>query len=476
MGVAGGWSATTDVVVVGCGAAGASAAIEARACGAEVTVFERAAQGGGATALSGGHIYLGGGTPVQVACGVVDTAAAMYDYLVATSPDPDLVKLKLYCDGSVEHFDWLEANGVRFERSYYPGKHVLQPGNECLISTGNESVWPFRDIATPAPRGHKVAATQDGGRVIMRGLTAGVVASGARLETMVDVVGLITDESDRVVGVRVQRGAETFDVRAHLGVVLAGGGFVMNEEMVAEYSPVLTRGVYPLGPPSDDGTSINFGLAAGGVVTHMEAAFLSVTNYPPESLLKGIIVNRNGERFVAEDSYHGRTASLVAEQPDGIAYLILDDATFAQPEFGTMPFIDGWESVVEMERALAVPSGSLVHTLTDYNEHAKSGADPQLHKASEWLQPLLPPYAAFNLSLGKAAYCGFTLGGLVVSPDAEVLDSSGAPLPGLYAVGACASNIVQDGLGYCSGTSIGEGTFFGRRAGRHAAGRKVRAG
>jgi 3-oxo-5alpha-steroid 4-dehydrogenase len=467
--VGGDWKAATDVVVVGCGAAGAAAAIEARGSHAEVTVFEQAPEGGGATALSGGHIYLGGGTPVQVACGIADTAEAMYDYLVAVTPEPDLVKIRLYCDESIEHFHWLEAHGVAFDRSYFPGKHVLQPGRECLISTGNESVWPFREQAKPAPRGHKVAAEQDGGRVIMRGLAASVLGSGARLETTVAVTGLIVDDCGRVAGVRACRGEETVEVLARHGVVLAGGGFVMNPEMVAAYAPVLSRGVYPLGPASDDGASISFGLAAGGAVAHMDGAFLSATNYPPESLIKGIIVNRDGERFVAEDSYHGRTASLVAEQPDGIAYLILDDATFAQPEFGTMPFIDGWESVADMEGALGTPSGSLERTLADYNEHASVGADPLFRKASEWVQPLMAPYAAFDLSLGKAAYCGFTLGGLVVSPDGEVLRSDGVTVPGLYAVGACASNIVQDGQGYCSGTSIGEGTFFGRRAGRHVA-------
>jgi 3-oxo-5alpha-steroid 4-dehydrogenase len=461
------WHDATDVVIVGCGAGGASAAIEARASGAEVTVFERAAQGGGATALSGGHIYLGGGTPVQEACGFNDTADDMYDYLVAVSPDPDPVKLRRYCDGSVEHFAWLEAHGVAFDRSYYPGKHVLQPGRECLIWTGNEQVWPFRDLAKPAPRGHKVAAEGDGGRVIMRGLIASAVASGARVVTEVNVTELVIDAAGGVVGVQARRHGETRTVAARLGVVLAGGGFVMNPDLVAEHVPVLAAPVYPLGAPSDDGSSILLGCSAGGTLAHMDGAFLSATNYPPERLLKGVIVNRAGQRFVAEDSYHGRTAAIVSEQPGGTAYLILDEATFAQPEFGTLPFIDGWESVEAMETALGVPSGSLARTLADYNRDAARGLDPVFGKAAEWLQPLQAPYAAFDLSLGRAAFCGFTLGGLATSVDGEVLNHDRAPVPGLYAVGACASNIVQDGAGYCSGTSIGEATFFGRRAGRH---------
>ena len=73
-----GWDDEADVVIVGLGAAGASAAIEARRGSADVLVLERASGGGGASAIAGGHLYLGGGTPVQKACGFEDTAEEMY--------------------------------------------------------------------------------------------------------------------------------------------------------------------------------------------------------------------------------------------------------------------------------------------------------------------------------------------------------------------------------------------------------------
>jgi predicted oxidoreductase len=66
-------------------------------------------------------------------------------------------------------------------------------------------------------------------------------------------------------------------------------------------------------------------------------------------------------------------------------------------------------------------------------------------------------------------YSGFTMGGLDVSIDGQVLRADGSVVPGLYAAGACASNIAHDGKGYASGTQLGEGSFFGRRAGAHAA-------
>src|ERR1700744_3970127 len=80
------WDEAADVVVVGFGGAGASAAIEARRHGVDVLVVERASGGGGATGIAGGHVYLGGGTPVQIACGFEETADERYKYLETLPP------------------------------------------------------------------------------------------------------------------------------------------------------------------------------------------------------------------------------------------------------------------------------------------------------------------------------------------------------------------------------------------------------
>jgi predicted oxidoreductase len=112
----------------------------------------------------------------------------------------------------------------------------------------------------------------------------------------------------------------------------------------------------------------------------------------------------------------------------------------------------------------------LAATLRRYSEYAARGEDPDFHKAPEWLAPQLAgPWGAFDLSLGKALYAGFTIGGLRTSVDGQVRRPDGTVIPGLYAAGACAVNIAQDGKGYSSGTQLGEASFFGRRAGRHAA-------
>jgi succinate dehydrogenase/fumarate reductase flavoprotein subunit len=459
-----------DVVVVGFGVAGACAAIDARAAGASVLVVERASGPGGTSAMAGGHFYLGAGTPVQEAVGYHDTVGAMREYLIAVTPEPDVEKIDAYCEGSVELFHWLEAHGIEFDRSYYPDKHVLQPGRECLIWSGNENVWPFRERAAPAPRGHKVATEGDGGPAIVAALSAAALAAGAEVRYDTTVTGLV-QEDGRVVGVETRSFGEHGTRRARLGVILCAGGFVMNRDMVAEHTPALADPVIPVGTPGDDGSGIELGRAAGGALAHMDGAFVSVTNYPPSRLVKGILVNARGERFVAEDSYHARTSAACLAQPDGRAYLIVDTESFAYPEFESMPLIDGWETLREAETALGIPRGALVATVAAYNEHAATGDDPAFHKHPDWVQPLdRGPYAAFDASRGCGVYVGFTVGGLRTSPDGEVLDEEGRAIPGLFAAGACASNIVQDATGYNSGICLGEAAFFGRRAGVRAAG------
>ncbi|OBB55710.1 hypothetical protein A5757_04255 [Mycobacterium sp. 852013-51886_SCH5428379] len=475
------WSDDVDVVVLGFGIAGGCAAVSAAAAGARVLVLERAADAGGTSSMAGGHFYLGGGTAVQQATGHDDTAEEMYKYLVSQARDPEHDKIRAYCEGSVDHFEWLEALGFQFERTYYPGKVVVPPGTEGLSYTGNEKVWPFCEQAVPAPRGHSVPVPGElgGADMVIRLLVKRAADLGVQIRYETGATNLVV-ENGRVVGVRWKHFGDTGTVRA-ASVVIAAGGFAMNADMVNEYTPALGKKrrtkhhgevePYILGNPNDDGLGIRMGVSAGGVAKDLDQLFITAAAYPPEILLTGVIVNKDGQRFVAEDSYHSRTSAFVLEQPDQTAYLVVDEAHMQMPEMPLIKFIDGWETVEEMESALGIPQGNLAATLQRYNENAARGEDPDFHKQSDYLAPQdTGPYAAFDLSLGVAMYSGFTMGGLTVTVDGEVLREDGATVPGLYAAGACASNIAQDGKGYASGTQLGEGSFFGRRAGGHAAG------
>lgn len=460
-----------DVVVVGFGIAGGCAAVSAATAGARVRVLERAAAAGGTTAMAGGHFYLGGGTAVQQATGHADSAEEMYKYLVAVSRRPDEAKIRAYCDDSVEHFNWLEALGFEFERSYYSQKAVIQPNTEGLMYTGNEKVWPFKDQAVPAPRGHKVPVPGDteGAKLVIELLLKRAEELGVVIDYDTGATGLVTDHAGAVTGAVWKRFADTGVIRTK-SVIIAAGGFVMNPEMVAAHTPKLAEKPFVLGNTYDDGLGIRLGVSAGGATEHLDQIFITAPVYPPSVLLTGIIVNRLGQRFVAEDSYHARTSGFVMDQPDSAAFLIVDESHLRPPEMPLVPLIDGWETVAEMEAALEIPAGNLAATLQRYNANAARGEDPDFHKQPEFLAPQdNAPWGAFDLSLGKAMYAGFTVGGLATSIDGQVLREDGTAVAGLYAVGACASNIAQDGKGYASGTQLGEGSYFGRRAGAHAA-------
>lgn len=466
------WSDDVDVVVIGFGIGGGCAAVTAAACGARVLVLERATVAGGTTALAGGHFYLGGGTPVQQATGHPDSTDEMYAYLVAMSREPEHDKIRAYCAGSVDHFTWLEDLGFTFERSYYPDKAVIQPNTEGLMYTGNEKVWPYKDLATPAPRGHKVPVPGDtrGATLVIDLLLKRAAELGVQIRYETGATNLVLDQGT-VAGVRWKRFGETGTVRAK-AVVIAAGGFVMNRDMVAHYTPKLAEKSFVLGNTYDDGLGIRLGESAGAATKHMDQAFITAPAYPPSILLTGIIVNKIGQRFVAEDSYHSRTSGFVMEQPDSAAFLIVDEAHLQRPALPLITFIDGWETVAEMEAALGIPEGNLVATLDRYNRYAAIAEDPDFHKQPEFLAAQdNGPWAVFDLSLGKAIYSGFTVGGLATSVDGEVLRAGGEAIPGLYAAGACASTLAQDGKGYSSGTQLGAGSFFGRRAGARAAAR-----
>lgn len=146
------WDHEADVVIAGYGVAGAAAAVEAARAGVDVLVLERTGSWGGAAAMAGGFIYLGGGTPLQKACGFDDSVDNMTAFLnAAMGPGADERKIADYCEGSVEHFEWLVNCEVPFKAEFF-GEPGWEPmGDQGLMYSGGENSYPFNTIATPAP-------------------------------------------------------------------------------------------------------------------------------------------------------------------------------------------------------------------------------------------------------------------------------------------------------------------------------------
>ena len=471
------WDDAADVLVVGYGCAGASAAWEAATAGADVLVLERASGPGGTSALSGGEVYLGGGTTVQKACGFEDSAEAMAAFLrTALGPGVDEDKLSAYCAGSVDHFTWLQDLGVPFVPSLYDDPSWMPPTEDGLMWLGERS-WPFTEIAQPAPRGHRPATGHFGGWLLMDKLAAAAKDAGARDAFDVYVERLVTD-GPRVVGVVAKQYGEERAYRARRGVVLTTGGFVDVDEMLAQHAPKLL-GMDKISCGGEDGSGIRMAQALGAAVKHMSAGQVGF-HAVPAFMARGIVVNGSGQRFVNEDTYPGRIGQAALFAQGMGCWVVLDERAYEEvPEgerWGVLPHQTA-DTLPELEQLTGLPEGSLQATVRLYNEHAANGQDPVWHKASRWLRPLEPPYAAIDPTrsfrgpndpaVGSGAAV-FTLGGLQTDVAGHVLHVDGDPIPGLWAAGRASSGLAA--WGYISGTSLGDGTYFGRQAGRTSAG------
>ncbi|MEC3915337.1 FAD-dependent oxidoreductase [Nocardia sp. CDC160] len=478
----------TDVLVVGYGAAGAAAAFEAAHAGAQVLVVDRSGGAGGASAMSGGEIYLGGGTPIQVACGYHDTPAAMAAFLTAAlGSGADTAKIEEYCAGSVEHFHWLVDRGVPFKPTMWDAPTWVPPTDDGLMWLGENS-WPFTESAAPAPRGHRPTANDFGGKLLMECLSAAAESAGATalFDTYVHV--LIVAEDGGVVGAVARQYGKEITIHARRGVVLTTGGFVDDDEMLAAHAPELL-GHTKVSAGTDDGSGIRMAQALGAAVRHMSAGQVGMSLIPGLAA-RGMVVNALGRRFINEDTYPGRIGQHALYRQnmggswagdDTAVWVIVDEEGFEEvPEpqrWGVRPTHVA-ETPEELESLTGLPTGSLVATLARYNEFAARGQDLDHHKSSRWLRPLTAPFAAIDVKAGVrppsesgnrrgTGASVFTLGGLHTDLDGHVLDLDARAIPGLFAAGRAANGL--HGFGYISGTSLGDATFFGRRAGTAAA-------
>lgn len=468
------WDMRTDVLVVGSGAAGASAAMEAREAGAEVLLIESLPRFGGSSAMSGGVVYAGGGTALQKALKIEDSVEQMYRFIaLAGAIHPPLDKIQLYCEQSVAHFDWLVSQGVPYSEKLSASRE-LPMGGESLYFSGTEQAWPARELATPAPRGHVPGVPgMNGGRRLMEALLPRVESLGVTLRAGVRAQRLVTESDGRIAGVTVTVDGVTRAIRVRRGVVLACGGFIHNREMLKLYAPQLFDCSVPWGNAGDQGDGINMGIAAGAAALRMQHGFAIAPIYPPENVLSGIVVNASGQRFITEDSYYGVLGDAIAYHQQGRAWLITDKrSSYPHHQDNFLPVANG-DSIGQIAAQLDFPKGALQNTVAYYNLHAANGDDPLFRKNAVWLRPLQgPPYTAWDLSVSKAFFPAHTFGGLQTTIDGEVVGSFGEIIPGLYAAGRTTAGIPTAPY-IASGLSVGDCTFFGRRAGRAAAQARV---
>lgn len=468
------WHGETDVIVVGYGGAGSSAAIEAHDHGAQVLILELASALGGTTILSDAEVYLGGGTRVQKACGIEDSVEDMYRYLMmAEGGRADEAKIRIYCDNSVDHFNWLVEQGIEYKDTQFNKRAIFAETDDCLLFTGNEKNLPYAAKAKPAPRGHgHKFPGNGGGAAFVSPLAAQIERRGIAVQYDSRVLQLVVDEQQQVRGLVVRQDMQERTIRARCGIILCTGGFVMNQPMLEKFAPRLTRGTVAIGNPADTGSGIRMGMGVDAAVINMDEGMASLPYYTDGAadLTFGILVNDQAQRFCPEDGYHGMIGTAILEQDSERIFFIVNVEDYGQPQIINADIVATGETVAELEQELGLPAGALCLTVERYNLAAEQGEDSEQFKTAEWLKPLTPPLVALDCTPGRGVVIPyFTLGGLKTLPSGEVQREDDSVIRGLYAAGRASSGIATRGRGYASGLSVGDATFFGRQAGVSAA-------
>lgn len=457
-----------DVVVVGSGIAGLSAALTVVEAGGTVLVAESEDVVGGSTRLAGGSI-MGAGTRLQADHGVSDSAEDLFQYYMALNhwePEPGPVRrLADECGPAV---DWLVDLGVAFQDGVYPA--------------GEE----------PAPRKHLATGAGQG---VIDVLYRQCKDRGVEFAMRRRIDRLIVEGGD-VVGVAV--GDDELRAGA---VILSTGGFGANKELVDEHFPDAgaAEWYWYVGAPGSRGDAFGLGRQVDAEILGHNLGLLMLTpNFG--KLLEGgylpgwlVVVNGRGRRFYNETMSYSVTHPIVRSQPAPVVAIFDDDAlraadpkTAEQVKRNTIPqrtfYVNKWvepmltemvekgvvkraDTLPELAAQVGVPGDELVATIERYNIDVGQGHDELYLKAERFLRPIqTPPFYATELRL---AHVPLTGAGLRIDADSRVLAKGASPVPGLYAAGECTGGVLgQVYVG--SGNSLTMGLVFGRVAGRSA--------
>ncbi|MBI2907460.1 MAG: FAD-binding protein [Chloroflexi bacterium] len=488
------WDATADVVVIGCGAAGAVAAMTAHDEGADVLILEK--------------------QPRESLCSNTSMSGAVF--LCPSDPKSGFEYLKAVCrldDGALwsdeemirvwsehcaENKSWIESRGGSFLEKPHPAEYPDMPSHEGMI------------------RYH----LRGGGHGLVRLLSAQIKAKNIPVLYETAARKLLTNPSGRIVGVLAEdrSGDETRKVAigASRGVILSCGGFEFNEVMKLNYLKVYPT--YFTGSQANTGDGIRMALDVGADLWHMNCVSAwTVMRFPdfpvafyldfgPGTFLirHGDAVKRCGYIFVDRGAARFTDENRLKSPSHGYYYELgfFDSRRLMHPrvpnywvfdsrrmELGALPRRDagpsgpsrlyewskdnsreiakGWittaKTVRDLGRALELSPDALQKTVSSYNSYCEKGADPDFGRSPSDLVPLdQPPYYAVKLWPGGAN----TQGGPRRNAKAEVLNPDGEPIPGLYSAGELGSIY---GMLYPGAGNLGECVAFGRIAGQNAA-------
>lgn len=451
-----------DVIVIGAGGAGLAAAVQANQNGASVIVIEKQASIGGNTILSGGAFNaVRDGSEEAIAN--EDSVQKHYEQTIQggdNEGDPELVRTLV--ENAYDGLEWLKSLGMEFKEGVF---------------TVTGGLWP---------RAHKPVDPVGTGffKTYQK-----YVDEHDNIEIMLNTKAneLIVDETGRVTGViATGETGNTITFNAKKAVVLATGGFSKNVEMRMKYDTIwgnLDETVQSTNHSGATGDGIVMAEAVGAQLIQMGYIQLLPLGDPETGSLSGniemdverrIFVNKNGDRFVNEGGRRDDMTRALFEQPDHLMWIVLDSHCYPTGEEKNnfnetvnQLIAEGrafkGETVEELAKAINVPAENLKKAIDDFNAHVKT-KEPDAFGRTLYSDPIDkgPYYAA-----ARVPTVHHTMGGVKINKEAQVINTKGEVIPGLYAAGEVTGGI--HGTNRLGGNALADILVFGRIAGKNAA-------
>lgn len=450
---------TADVIVIGAGGAGLTAAITAADNGASVIVLEKMPIQGGNTLISGGE-YAAPENWIQTEEGIEDNAEQFYNDILKggdNENDPELVKV--LAENALAGATWLKDYiGMEFEdHMLFFGGHSVERSLVPKNATGYEMI-------------SKLTATLDEKNVPLHKNTA--------------ATEFIQNQEGKVTGVKAQYGDQTITYNANKAVILATGGFGANLDMRVKYNEAMNEKILSTNTVGSTGDGITMAEKIGAQLTDMgyiqtyptcdtqSGALLYVGDVRMEG--RSILVNKEGRRFVEELERRDVISNAVIEQTDGVSYMFWDEAAMTdsglaithEAEYNGLILRKQLVKADTIEEAAAffdIDAAELKKTVENYNQYAKDGKDLEFNKRGELVPFGEGPY---YIMVSKPAV-HHTMGGLKINTEAQVINTDGKVIDGLFAAGEVTGDI--HGTNRLGSDAIADITVFGRIAGQNAA-------
>lgn len=439
---------STDVVVIGGGGAGLTAAIEAKENGVNVILVEKNSIVGGNTNFATGGLNAAG-TKFQNENGIEDSVELFYEDTMKggkNKNNPELVKV--LSENAANTVDWLTERGADLTDVGRMGGASV---NRTHRPTGGAGVGS-----------HLVEVLEK---------RAKEVEVEIRVETK--AVEILTEDK-KVIGIKVEDSkGNTYNINAK-SVIIATGGFGANQEKVVQYRPDL-KGFGTTNGPGATGDALDLVSALNVELVDITEIQTHPTVVPEKNKMiteavrgnGAILVNRDAKRFINELETRDVVSEAELSQEGKTAFLIFDqnvrESLKAIEKYHKLGLLTEAASIEELAEKMELDGAQLKTTIETYNTYAKSGEDKDFARPNMKTELNKAPFYA--VEVGPAVH--HTMGGLKINTEAQVLNESNEIIEGLFAAGEVTGGV--HGANRLGGNALADITTFGRIAGKNAA-------